>query len=91
MEVSIPQMVDEFPQVMWWEADELVPILVGMGAGTVFEVFTAGMLAGLVLSGIYIRYKRNALPGSLHHMIYWWGTSGLNTVFTNGLETEAEQ
>jgi conjugal transfer pilus assembly protein TraL len=90
-EIDIPQLLDEYPQIMWWEADELAPVIVGMAAGTVFGTFTLGMIGGIALSIIYLRYKRNALPGSLHHMIYWSGMLGLNSVFENGLEREFEQ
>jgi conjugal transfer pilus assembly protein TraL len=90
-EVDIPQLVDNFPQIMWWESDELVPIICGAGVGTVFEAFTLGLVLGIALSVVYIRHKRNALPGALHHMVYWWGMFGLNSVFGNGLEREFEE
>ena len=90
-EYEIPQMIDNFPQIMWFEADELVPIIIGMMAGSIFNMFTPAMLVGGVLSWAFMRYKRLALPGSLHHMCYWWGLMPLNLQFTNGLNREAIQ
>ena len=88
---EIPQLIDNFSQIMWWEFDEIVPVIVAMGIGSIFEFFTAAMLGGVALSWIYIRYKRLALPGSLHHMCYWWGLLALNATFTNGLNRESSQ
>lgn len=88
IERDIPQMIDNFPQIAFWETDDLMPIILSMFVGVIFDVMTVSIISGLVLSTIYIRYKRNALPGSLHHIAYWYGLLPLNRIFTNGLARE---
>lgn len=88
IERDIPQMIDNPPQIVFWETDDLLPVLLAMGFGVIMNGFTTSVLAGLALSVVYIRYKRNMLPGTLHHMGYWYGFMSLNRIFTNGLARE---
>lgn len=88
IEHDIPQMIDNFPQLAFWETDDLMPIIIAMFAGLMFNMMTPAIISGVTLSVVYIRYKRLMLPGSLHHMGYWVGLTPLNRIFTNGLARE---
>jgi len=90
-ELEIPQMIDNFPQLMFWEVDEVMPVLFGMAAGLLFDRMGTGMILGGCLSWIYIGYKHEALPGSLFHICFWWGIYSLNEAFKNGLNRESIQ
>lgn len=87
-EYQIPQYIDSFPQLMWFEVDEIMPFIACYGAGTLLHMTSPMIVTGAVLTWFYMRHKRKSLDGSLLHMLYWWGLMSLNKVFRNGLMRE---
>jgi conjugal transfer pilus assembly protein TraL len=94
-EYSIPQFLDNPPQVFWLELDELAPFIGCFGAGLLIRkvseqtiFFTISMLVGVLLSWLYMRYKRGNLQGALKHILYSSGVFALNKRFNNGLLKE---
>lgn len=91
-EISIPEYLDTPPQVLFLELDDVAPVLMGMIIGAIAKyalqnvlAFIGGIVLGVVLSYFYIRFKRNRLPGTLHHMLYYYtGVMPLNMKFNNG-------
>lgn len=86
--VDMPHYIDASIQLIWWEVDELAPFMAGIGAGIVLEMMSQMMVAGMILSYVYIRQKRASLDGTLEHMCYWFGFFPLNHKFKSGLDRE---
>lgn len=86
--VSIPRYIDSQYQVFFWEMDELVPLIVFLGVGIVFEVLLWALIAGVILTVRFSRFKLARLDGVLVHFVYWFGILTLNKTFKNGLVRE---
>lgn len=86
--VSIPRFIDSQYQVFFWEMDELVPLIVALGAGIMFEVLLYALIFGLIFSVRFSRFKMARLDGVLVHFAYWVGMMALNKMFRNGLVRE---
>ncbi len=86
--VTIPRFIDSQYQLFWWEMDELVPLIVFIGVGIIFEVLLYAMIAGGLLMVRFSRFKLARLDGVLIHLAYWFGLLSLNKVFRNGLVRE---
>lgn len=71
--VRIPRRIDEPPHMLLWSADEVAPILVGLFFGVMLEQLMISLLAGLVISHFYKKFRDNHSDGFLLHMIYWAG------------------
>ena len=69
-----------------------VPILVGAIFGAILKYafqsvlwFVLGIVVGGIASYFYIKFKRNRLPGTLHHMLFCFtGVVPLNSNYKNG-------
>ena len=91
-EISIPEYIDSPPQFLFWELDDLFPILVGAIFGAILKYafqsvlwFVLGIVVGGIASYFYIKFKRNRLPGTLHHMLFCFtGVVPLNSNYKNG-------
>lgn len=90
--IIIPEFIDTPPQFLFLEADDLAPFLCGFGVGILLRFFTqnawgmvVGIFVGIILMHIYIRFKRNTLPGTLHHFLYCFSSLPLNKHFKNGM------
>lgn len=86
--VTVPRFIDSQYQIFFWEMDELVPLIVFIGVGIIFEVLLWALLAGLILTVRFSRFKLARLEGVLVHLAYWFGVLTLNKRFTNGLVRE---
>lgn len=83
--ISIPRYVDSQYQVFFWEADEVIPLLLFFGLGIFFDALALFCLMGVVMSHLFSRYKSRHLEGVLVHMSYFGGIAPLNQRFANGL------
>ncbi|QMI49770.1 type IV conjugative transfer system protein TraL [Burkholderia sp. MBR-1] len=86
--VEIPQWIDSFPQIMWFEVDEITPFIFCFAAGSLLHMTSPMLILGVGITWLYLKHKRNSLDGSLLHMMFWWGLMALNSVFKNGLIRE---
>ena len=73
--IEIPRRVDEPPHLLLWSADELAPMILGITIGVVIGKALICFLAGLLISGVYRRFRESRADGYLFHMIYWRGLS----------------
>src|SRR3546814_12148085 len=69
--VKIPARVDEPPHILLWSADEMLPMLMGLGIGIVIGKAMICFLIGLVVTKLYARFRDNHPDGFLLHLIYW--------------------
>lgn len=71
-QIEIPQYVDDPPHLLFWQADEVAPI----GIGLVFGMFTGYAaictLSGFLLTRWYRKYRDDHSDGFIVHMIYWF-------------------
>lgn len=68
--VRIPQRVDDFPHILLWSADELVPLIFTVMLGMLFAQLGLMMLLGLVATHYYRRIRENSPDGILLHTMY---------------------
>lgn len=90
--VDIPRYVDNPPQILFLEMDDLAPLMFGFLVGTTLHymhirglAMPLSLIGGGFLSYFYVKYKREALPGALFHMVYCKFPLSLNKRFKNGL------
>jgi conjugal transfer pilus assembly protein TraL len=86
--VNIPRYIDSQYQVFFWEMDELIPLIVFIGVGIIFEILLFALVIGGVLTMRFSRFKLARLDGVLVHAGYWLGMFSLNKLFKNGLIRE---
>ncbi|WP_420213501.1 type IV conjugative transfer system protein TraL (plasmid) [Burkholderia aenigmatica] len=85
---DMPQYIDSYAQLMWFEIDEVMPFVACFGAGTMLHQMSPMLAIGSAITWFYMKHKRTSLDGSLLHMLFWWGFMSLNKVFRNGLMRE---
>lgn len=71
--VKIPSRVDEPPHLLLWSADEMLPMLMGLGIGIVIGQAMICFLVGLAVTKTYAKFRDNHPDGYLLHLIYWAG------------------
>ncbi|WP_353160393.1 MULTISPECIES: type IV conjugative transfer system protein TraL [Salinisphaera] len=80
MEYEIPQGIDDPPQVLLWNLNELAPIVLGLVIGMITGnamLLTAG---GLIITHIYRRAGARSPDGHIIHFMYWQGVPLRKTV-----------
>lgn len=85
---SIPRYIDDQPQLLFWEVDEVAILSACVALGILFNLLPALVALGLGVIITFRRFKHHHMNGVLHHMCYWWGLLNLNSKFKNGLERE---
>ncbi|AJF08108.1 type IV conjugative transfer system protein TraL [Geoalkalibacter subterraneus] len=70
---KIPTKIDDPHQVLMWSADELVPMMVMITFGVMFERVLIFMLLGWAAVRVYRRYKNSRPDGFILHFFYWVG------------------
>lgn len=78
METQIPQCIDDPIQFFFWEIDEAIPVLAGMGLGIVMDAMIAFTLAGLIASRLVARLKKGKHQYFMVHWLYWQGCPGFS-------------
>lgn len=73
MESRIPRYIDDPPQFLWWEVDELVVVVTGFGLGIFLSYPTMGGLAGILLARLARAQKAGNADGYVWHFLYWLG------------------
>lgn len=77
MMIEIPQMVDEPPHLLFWQADEVAPIALGLVFGMFTGYAAVCTLIGLLMTRWYRKYRDDHPDGYIVHMMYWMvGISG---------------
>ena len=90
-EVDIPAYLDNPPQVLFLEMDDLLPLFAGLSIGVISRYVAqsvwpvpVGIIVGAMLTYTYMKYKRDALPGALLHFLFSRGLGMINKRFKNG-------
>lgn len=73
METRIPRYIDDPPQFLWWEMDELMIVVGGFGLGIFLNFPTVGGLSGIILARLAGQQKSGKADGYLWHFFYWMG------------------
>lgn len=70
MESRIPRHIDDPPQFLWWELDELMIVVGGFGLGIFLNYPSIGGLMGIVLARLAGKQKSGRADGYLWHALY---------------------
>lgn len=85
--VSIQDYIDNPPQVLFWEADEIAPVFVLAGIGIITHTLTWMLIPAVIFHKYFTRFKDEHMPGYLMHLMYRIGLLKLNKKFNNGAIT----
>ncbi len=84
--VQIPRYVDSQMQILFWEIDEVVPVVALMGVGIMTDTMLYMVGVMVVVWKLFGRFKNSNLDGILMHLAYANGISNLNRRFPPGIE-----
>lgn len=73
MERRIPRFVDDPPQLLWWEIDELIAVVGLFGVGIFIDHPGIGLMVGMGLGRLTRRFKIGRPDHYLWHGLYWMG------------------
>lgn len=71
--VTIPQYVDELPQIWFWEADEAIFIVLGLFIGIIVGWMFTCAVVGVLMASVFGRFKQGQNRGLIIHVVYWYG------------------
>lgn len=71
--VRIPTRADDPPHLLMWSADEILPLVGGLGLGIVLDQVLMCVLAGSVATNLYKRFRDLHPDGYLMHLAYHYG------------------
>jgi len=69
--INIPQYVDDPPHLLFWQADEVAPIGIGLVLGMFTGYAAVFTIGGILLTRWYRKYRDDHPDGFMAHMIYW--------------------
>lgn len=69
----IPRYIDEPPQILWWEMDEAVVVMLCMILGIAINKMIHLTIVGLVAGYLIGKMKNTKQEGYLHHLAWWHG------------------
>lgn len=73
MQVRIPRYIDELPQILWWEIDEVCLFTGLFGIGIIMGSTVIGLIAGVVSAYILQKLKSGRGGEYFMHWGYWNG------------------
>lgn len=82
--IPIPQYVDNPPQIMFWEADEIAPVVTFIGLGIVTGTLTYCVLLAYGFHKGFMYFKSQHMRNFLLHWLYRVGMIPLNRRFNHG-------
>lgn len=88
--VQIPRYVDSQMQVLFWELDEVVPVIALMGAGILTDTLSYMLVVMIIVWKLFGKFKDSNLDGILMHLAYVNGIANLNKRFHPGIERTLE-
>lgn len=81
--IEIPQYVDDPPNLLFWQVDEIAPIGIGLVLGMFLDQAGLCTLAGIALTRVYRKFRDARPDGFLAHALYWYsGLSGAKKAVT---------
>jgi conjugal transfer pilus assembly protein TraL len=88
MTIEMPKYIDDQLQMLWWEMDEFMVMLLVAGIGMIFNLLGTGMLIGVFVIPLLRKAKRVSLNGAALHIIVATGFVPLNKEFDDSAEKE---
>lgn len=88
--IPIPRYVDSQMQVLFWEVDEVVPVVALMGVGIMTDTLSYMFVIMIVVWHLFGKFKDSNLDGILMHLAYTNGIATLNKRFPSGIERVME-
>lgn len=88
MNIEMPKYIDDQLQLLWWEMDEFLVMLIVAGVGLTFNLLGTGMLLGFFSMPLLRKAKRMSLNGAPLHMLVATGLFPLNKEFDDSAEQE---
>jgi len=71
--VKIPRYIDTQPQILWWELDEVIVLLLSIFAGIVTRQLTYFLIGGFIATYFITKLKSGKSKGYVFHWLYWLG------------------
>ena len=71
--VRIPTRADDLPHMLLWSADEIMPIIGGLGIGIVLDQVLICVVIGAITTNLYKRFRDLHPDGFLMHLAYHYG------------------
>ena len=84
----MPRHIDDQPQYLFWEMDEVTLVVVFAAIGVLSESLMMMSVLGLFAAKWLSRNKQRHLPGLTLHLAYWAGMTQLSYVHRNGAMRE---
>jgi conjugal transfer pilus assembly protein TraL len=74
--VTIPRYLDNPPQLLWFELDELLFLLISIIVGILTRTLTICLLVGLASVWVISKLKGGQSDGIVLHWWWWYGIPG---------------
>jgi conjugal transfer pilus assembly protein TraL len=71
--IRFPKYIDSQQRLLFWTADQLVPFSVFVVIGMMLKALFVSIVAGVLVSYAFTRYRDSRPDGFLIHMAYWYG------------------
>lgn len=71
--VKIPRYIDSQPQILWWELDEIIVLIMCLIVGIITRQLTYFLLGGFVATYFITKLKTGKSEGYFFHWFYWIG------------------
>jgi len=71
--VKIPRYIDTQPQILWWELDEVILLVLALFAGIMTRELTYFLLGGFIATYFMAKLKSGKSKGYVFHLFYWLG------------------
>jgi conjugal transfer pilus assembly protein TraL len=72
-QVKIPKRVDDAPNFLLWQVDELAPMIIGLLIGMFMDQALLMFLLGAMVTKYYRKFRDSKPDGHLYHTLYWYG------------------
>lgn len=77
MQVRIPRYIDDLPQILWWEIDEVCLFAGLFVIGIILGSTAIGFISGIAATYLLQKLKAGRGAEYLMHWGYWNGLIGL--------------
>ena len=70
--VRIPRYIDTQPQILWWELDEIIVLIMSLFVGILTRQLTYFLLGGFIATYFITKLKNGKSDGFIFHLAYWY-------------------
>jgi len=79
-ERNIPKYLNAQPQILWWDLDEFIVLLLFTGLGIVANHQFIGTIIGILAMKAYSKLSTIKHPGFIKHFAYSLGIYGIKEI-----------